>query len=865
MCGICGLVGKNWSWSDAGLVGLVQSDSFAGAVVTHESGARTSMTPAEAARLSEDLSISPTMTFHRIENAFDLMIELDGAQAASNGAPRNQDAYGAIPPVRDGGIFGDGVGDGVGFGNDPLDIYPVNPLDLFPDGGLIGAGPDDYPDNDTTTGVLVVDGPQQFVTQEVPLDEDWMAVELVAGQKYEINQHFTTDGPNGVGQPDAFLNLYDSTGMFITSADGGANTTYNNGNSGFDVTLTYTATYTGTHYVGFTAYSETGTGPGETVGDSVVFVEDVTNDPTAYTPYYDIDSPLHSIDWGSEFDGSSRNPDGDEGPRPTGNEFTGYASNRYGVEGKTVITYYFSRTGDAYTSEDGAGLETTLQARDMEQWEKDAFRLSFDLYEEVADIVYVEVENRFEADIKIILYEGTPGPGASLLGRMSPPDEKNEGQTEINSGDSRWTEEGVSQGGFYFPTILHELGHGHGLAHPHDNGGRSSVMRGAGNDGGVIGGGLGDFDLSQQVFTIMSYNDGWASSPYGTPSGSATSPDQFGWMGTLAPLDIAVIQDKYGVNEDTRTGDDTYTIQDFNGAGNFYSAIWDAGGTDEIVYIGEADSYIDLRAATLEYEEGGGGRVSYAFGIHGGFIIANGVTIENGAADLGNDTVIGNAVANELSGGAGDDSLIGFAGDDTLLGGAGADSLFAGSGDDSALGGDGGDFIRAGGGADTLRGGEGDDFLGASNFHDRSFGDAGNDTMLGGSGRDTMNGGEGDDQMLGAVGADVLNGGAGNDRLRGMDNHDTLTGGAGDDTFIFRSSEDVAGADQDVITDFAAGAGSEDVVQLIGYSGFSTFADVLAAASDVGGDAVIALGGGAALTLQGVAVADLHSDDFIFG
>ena len=98
--------------------------------------------------------------------------------------------------------------------------------------------------------------------------------------------------------------------------------------------------------------------------------------------------------------------------------------------------------------------------------------------------MFVEVDNRAEADFKIITYEGTPGAGASLLGRMSPPNEQNEGQAEFNAGDVRWTEEGLQPGGFYFPTLLHEFGHGLGMAHPHDNGGRSSIMRGAGGGTG---------------------------------------------------------------------------------------------------------------------------------------------------------------------------------------------------------------------------------------------------------------------------------------------------------------------------------------------------------------------------------------------
>jgi serralysin len=183
----------------------------------------------------------------------------------------------------------------------------------------------------------------------------------------------------------------------------------------------------------------------------------------------------------------------------------------------------------------------------------------------------------------------------------------------------------------------------------------------------------------------MSYNDGWQTSPYGTPrSGglTGTEVDHFGWVASLSPLDIAVIQDKYGVNEEWATGNDTYTIKDFNGPGNYYSSIWDGGGTDQIVYEGAADASIDLRPATLQYEEGGGGRVSYAYGLHGGFTIANGVTIENARSGAGNDRLNGNEAANRLESGAGNDMLSGFGGDDVMIGGSGSDTLTGGAGAD---------------------------------------------------------------------------------------------------------------------------------------------------------------------------------------
>jgi Ca2+-binding RTX toxin-like protein len=546
--------------------------------------------------------------------------------------------------------------------------------------------PDEHSDSiASTTATVTVNAAPIAATINTIGDQDFFRVELVAGRTYDIGQYAQIAGPSGVPLADAYIELFDAAGNLVVSADGGGPNTP----SGLDALLTFVPLASGTYYINARAFDQDATNgaTGDAVGDYQLFVTDVTGKPT-YTPYYSVDSPLHSLDWGSQVDRTSRNPDGAEGPRVTGNEFTGVGSNPYGITGKNVITVYFAKAGDVFVSEDptNPGLTENIVAKGLQAWELNAFMLALGEFEKVADIDFVVVDNRAEADFKVITYNGTPGAGASLLGRMSPPNEQNEGQAEFNSGDVRWTEAGLQQGGFYFPTLIHEFGHGLGLAHPHDNGGRSSIMRGAGGGTAGIGGGLGDFDLSQQVHTIMSYNDGWASSPYGQPrSGgiTGTEVDHFGWVGTLSPLDIAVIQDKYGVNEEWAIGNDSYLIKDFNGPGNFHAAIWDGGGVDEIRYDGSRDAVIDLRPATLKYEEGGGGRVSYADGLFGGFTIANGVTIENALAGSGNDLLIGNDAANHLEGGAGNDRLVGGAGNDRLVGGRGSDTLDGGAGTDT--------------------------------------------------------------------------------------------------------------------------------------------------------------------------------------
>jgi len=500
------------------------------------------------------------------------------------------------------------------------------------------------------------------------------------------------------------------------------------------------------------------------------------------------------------------------------------------------MKYYFAKQGDIFTSEDPAnpGLENTLQAREMLQWEKDAFLATMGIYEQVTDLKYIEVDNRADADIKIIIYQGTPGAGASLLGRMSPPGEQNEGQTEINAGDYRWTEEGVSPGGFFFPTLLHEFGHGHGMKHPHDNGGGGPEMEGAGPSDdpveGAIGGQYGAFGLSQQVYTVMSYNDGWDETGgvggrpagHGGPrSGGLTmQADHFGWQGTLAALDIALLQDKYGVNEEWATGDDVYTIADTNGAGNYYRTIWDGGGTDEIRYVGSRDATIDLRAATLEYEEGGGGRMSFAMGAWTGFTIANGVAIERATGGAGNDTLTGNALANLIIGGFGDDVLAGHAGVDTLNGGFGRDTAdYSDAASAVTVKLKSGRTTNDGDGAsDSLISIE--DLIGSA-FNDFLTGDDSANRLAGGDGRDTLTGLGGDDILTGGGGDDVLNGGAGVDvvQLTGVRTDYVVT--AGSTAGTYRLSDLLAGRD---------GVDTASQVEFLRFSDGTTvsFADAMA-------------------------------------
>ena len=191
---------------------------------------------------------------------------------------------------------------------------------------------------------------------------------------------------------------------------------------------------------------------------------------------------------------------------------------------------------------------------------------------------------------------------------------------------------------------------------------------------------------------MMSYNDGWRTGPNNLPW-EVTS---YGFQAGPMALDIAALQHMYGANMTVRTGADTYNLPGGNRIGTFWSCIWDAGGIDTVQGAGARSNTIDLRAATLLAAPGGGGFVSYADGVRGGFTIANGVVIENAIGGNYADSIRGNQAANRLTGNAGHDKLWGLGGNNVLIGGAGNDVLNGGSGSDRLHGGLGADdFVFA--------------------------------------------------------------------------------------------------------------------------------------------------------------------------
>ncbi|WDI30839.1 calcium-binding protein [Hyphococcus flavus] len=227
----------------------------------------------------------------------------------------------------------------------------------------------------------------------------------------------------------------------------------------------------------------------------------------------------------------------------------------------------------------------------------------------------------------------------------------------------------------------------------------------------------------------------------------------------------------------------------------------------------------------------------------------------------GNDSINGNAGDDSIEGNAGSDVLVGSTGEDTISGSDGVDLIYGGTGNDILSGGNESDYLSGGINNDILDAGDGDDEAAGGANNDSVMGGLGNDTLYGAKRVDTVEGGDGDDIVSGAADNDFLDGGDGNDLLFGGVQNDRITGGAGNDTFLYNAGNDI-----DLITDFVAGAGTEDVIQLNNFGAdFDEFAEVIAAAIDDGTDTTINFGSGNLIILYNVVVADLHEDDFIFG
>lgn len=245
---------------------------------------------------------------------------------------------------------------------------------------------------------------------------------------------------------------------------------------------------------------------------------------------------------------------------------------------------------------------------------------------------------------------------------------------------------GRNIGAFNFThTWFHETGHALGMAHPHEFERPDGIDTGIGQGGAAVNQ-PGDHYLNSKLYSSTTYSRNiWGEdNPFTSAIDFGTSLDGLD-QSTYLPFDIAALQHIYGVNRTFALGDDTYSFNDSGLQSRGLRTIWDNGGVDTIQYTGSMRSVINLNDATIRQEVGGGGFLSTSEALDAGFLIANGVTIENAIGGAQQDFITGNEVANLLIGNGGDDSIRGGNGNDTLNGGAGQDTLDGGSDMDVAV------------------------------------------------------------------------------------------------------------------------------------------------------------------------------------
>ena len=145
---------------------------------------------------------------------------------------------------------------------------------------------------------------------------------------------------------------------------------------------------------------------------------------------------------------------------------------------------------------------------------------------------------------------------------------------------------------------------------------------------------------------------------------------------------------------------------------------------------------------------------------------------------------------NNIDGGAGDDYIEGGMGSDAINGGKGNDVIYGLDGNDSITGGDGRDYIDGGKGDDTISAGEGNDMVFGGRGADTLSGDDGDDVIVGGRGKDTISAGDGSDNVT-TDGNDVISGAENTETVKPMSIPDNISIDTNDEGYRARVQSDL--------------------------------------------------------------------------
>ncbi|MEZ5911978.1 MAG: M10 family metallopeptidase [Paracoccaceae bacterium] len=419
-------------------------------------------------------------------------------------------------------------------------------------------------------------------------------------------------------------------------------------------------------------------------------------------------------------------------------------------------------------------------------------------------------------------------------------------QSTVNVSKAWLSTYGHSLDSYSMLTYIHEIGHALGLAHAGPYDGSASFPSDA------------LFRNDSYQMTVMSY--------FNTATNTAVNAS-YGLPVTAMLADISAMRALYG-HPGTVQGGNTVWGANSNVTGymgQLMGFLFDGDALDPAVYTGgpvmftiqDTGGWDTLDFSTGSFSQRIDLRQGYASNIGGSIgnvLIAMGSIIEHAIGGSGQDRIIGNYRANQLTGGRGNDTINGGSGTDRvfiadsindidvvkigskvritsadgidevfnvekftfddatlslssliygsvarqIFGTSGANSLTGGYKDDKVYGGAGNDYVSGFFGDDTVSGGSGNDRAYGSYGNDTVYGSSGNDYVMGNDGDDSLNGGTGHDNCYGGDGNDVANGMQGNDRVYGDDGNDTVYGSSGDDTVNGGAGNDqVFGNDDD--------------------------------------------------------------------
>ncbi|WP_289296705.1 M10 family metallopeptidase C-terminal domain-containing protein [uncultured Reyranella sp.] len=546
-----------------------------------------------------------------------------------------------------------------------------------------------------------------------------------------------------------------------------------------------------------------------------------------------------------------------------------WTSDADGLEAATAFTYFFPTSADEYPDDyqDPSGLAAF---KPTTQEQQDASEIGFRLITQLTGVSFDLAE---DSDAAIRVAGATSLPGNEGGSHASYP-YNHEGAISNSSGDVFLGDNGDPDsdqlyGNDSFATIIHEIGHAMGLKHPFEPFPNGAISA----------------DRSNIEFTVMSYSSflsGEVSVNANTiaPNGSSVS----GYM----MYDIAALQAMYGANfakgktDTTPAEKSVYTWSNSTGqqyingeeapdtgtteTHKIFQTVWTQGAdTTYDLSNFNGDQYDDLRAgqwlrfsvdqlADLNSDAPAGTPEYQAHGNVYNTLLFEGETkslIGTLVAGGGNDTIIGNELANVLHGNGGNDFIDGGIGKDVLYGGAGDDTLMGSFGTNELWGGEGIDTASYAGRsgivyADLSAG------YGMVNYMLADTYDS-IENLTAGLGRATLIGDAGANRLTGGASSDLLYGGEGNDMLIGgginAGTPNQLWGQGGIDTASYE------GTTGHVYADLRAQAGYVDgvlfdtmnsVENLIGGSTSDTLignagANVLTGAG--GGDALHGMGG----------------------